>query len=73
MSTQATNYKLLVKRKENRLYQRDVAKKLGINEQTYYKKETGRTEFTIREARMLAKLFDCSLDELFGEELEHAI
>ena len=43
---------------------------LGIHKQSYYLKENGKREFTISEAKKLAKIFDCTLDELFGEENE---
>lgn len=60
------NHLLYIKRKENKLYQKEVAKKIGIHEQTYSRKEKGQLEFTITEGRMLAKIFDCTLDDLFG-------
>lgn len=62
------NHSLYIKRKESKLYQRDVAKKLGIHEQSYYRKETGQLPFTIPEGLMLAKIFDCTLNDLFGGE-----
>ena len=62
------NIKLWVARKEKRLRQVDVAEVLQITPQTYYVKENGRSEFTIGEALKLARLFDCTLDDLFGEE-----
>ena len=55
-----------VKRREHKLRQEDVAKFLGINKQTYYLKERGKSVFTIPEAKLLAKLYGCTLDELFG-------
>lgn len=61
------NHKLYIARRENKLYQKDVAKKLGIHEQSYYRKEKGQLEFTIKEARRLARIFNCSIDDLFGE------
>ncbi|WP_346207654.1 helix-turn-helix domain-containing protein [Caldifermentibacillus hisashii] len=57
--------KLYVARRERNLYQKDVAKKLGIHLQTYHEKESGKRDFTLREARMLAKIFDCTLNDLF--------
>lgn len=62
------NEKLYIIRKEHRMKQKDVAEKIGVHPQTYHEKEKGKRDFTIREARMLAKLFNCTLDELFGEE-----
>lgn len=60
------NYKLLVARKEKRLYQRELAEKLGIHPQTYHEKEVGKKDFTLTEAKILAKTFHCTLDDLFG-------
>ncbi|MBP3037951.1 helix-turn-helix transcriptional regulator [Bacillaceae bacterium Marseille-Q3522] len=62
--------KLYVARREHRLKQTDVAKKLCISHQTYHRKECGKSEFTLTEAKMLAKIFKCSLDDLFGEQYE---
>lgn len=61
------NINLYVARKENDMYQKDVAKKIGINSHTYYLKESGKSDFTITEANMLAQVFGKSLDDLFGE------
>lgn len=58
--------KLYIARRENKLKQSDVAKKIGIHRQTYYLKESGKSPFTIDEGLRLAKLFDCTLDDLFG-------
>ena len=60
--------RLYVARKERDIFQKDVAKMLGIHPQSYYEKERGRSDFTLREARMLAKIFDCTLNDLFGED-----
>lgn len=60
------SYQVYVKRRENKLRQEDVAKVLGINKQTYYLKENGKSVFTIPEAKLLARLYGCTLDELFG-------
>ena len=62
------NHQLYVKRREKGLYQKDVAKKIGIHPQTYFRKERGLMEFTVREARMLAKILDCTIDDLFSEK-----
>lgn len=61
------NYQVYIKRKEKRLRQSDVARKLIISTQSYHLKETGKNFFTVPEAVKLAKLFNCSLDELFGD------
>lgn len=56
---------LFVARKENRLNQKDVAAVLQINPHTYHLKETGKSDFTIKEAIKLADHFNTSLDSLF--------
>lgn len=61
------NRQVYIKRRESKLRQEDVADFLRINKQTYYLKENGKSEFTISEAKLLAKLYSCTLDELFGE------
>ncbi|MBM7631134.1 helix-turn-helix transcriptional regulator [Geomicrobium sediminis] len=62
------NYKLYIARKERKLRQIDIAKKLSISKQSYYKKENGLSCFTQIEMNMLAKIFNCSLDDLFWYE-----
>ena len=65
--------KLYVARKENRLYQKDVAKKIGIHPQTYHEKESGKVDFTLREAVMLTKVFGCTLNDLFQAEKDEPV
>jgi len=60
------NAQVYVKRRENKLRQADVAKAISMHKQSYYLKETGQREFTVSEAKRLAKLYDCTLDELFN-------
>jgi putative transcriptional regulator len=57
--------KLYVARRERNLKQKDVAKKLGIHPQTYHEKERGKKDFTLSEAKMLAQIFNCTLNDLF--------
>lgn len=57
--------KLYVKRKENRLKQKDVAEILSIHPITYHKKESGKSGFELSEAFVLADHFDTTVDELF--------
>lgn len=61
------HHKLYVIRRERRMRQKDIAEVLRIDPQTYHLKESGKSDFTLREARMLARYFNCTLDELFGE------
>ena len=60
------NHLLYIKRKENKLMQKDVAAKIGIHPQSYHLKESGKREFTISEGKKIAKVFKCKLDDLFG-------
>lgn len=62
------HYKLFVKRRESKMKQVEVAKMLNISNATYSLKENGKADFTLREASKLAKLFGCTLNDLFGEE-----
>lgn len=58
-------YKLLIRRREKGMLQREVAELLGIHPQSYYLKENGKRDFTITEARLLARIFECELSDLF--------
>jgi len=61
------NSKLFVARRESGLLQKDVAEKLHISKQTYYKKEKGIVEFKQKEMIKLARIFNCSLNDLFWD------
>lgn len=67
------NHQLFVTRRENKMKQKDVAKMIGIHPQSYHLKESGKRQFTIEEGLRLAKLFNCTLDYLFGEENKKCI
>lgn len=60
-------HQVYIARKERRLTQKETAKRIGICEKTYQLKENGKREFSISEARKLARIFNTSLDELFGD------
>lgn len=62
------NHKLYVARSERGLKQKEVATKIGIHAVTYQCKESGKKDFTLSEAKSLCKLFDCTLNDLFGDE-----
>jgi len=55
---------LLQYRKMLRLSQEEIAERLGVSRQTYAKWETGATTPELKYCRMLANLFDISLDAL---------
>lgn len=44
----------------------DIAAEIGMNVKTYWAKETGKSDFTIEEGKMLASLFGMTLNELFS-------
>ncbi|MBV5122211.1 helix-turn-helix transcriptional regulator [Bacillus halotolerans] len=56
---------LFVARKEKRKSQREIAEVLKISPQTYHLKESGKSDFLLAEARVLAQLFERSIDDLF--------
>lgn len=60
-----TNRKLKSERELKGVNQSDVANFLKISLNTYWSKENGKTEFTISEAKKLAKYFNISVMELF--------
>lgn len=59
------HFGLFVARKERKLKQKDVARKLGIHRDTYGRKENGVLDFTLSEAFLLAEMFETTVDELF--------
>lgn len=59
------NPQVLIKRKERKLKQSEIAETIGISKQSYYLKETGQRDFTITEAKRLAKVYNCTLNDLF--------
>lgn len=61
------NFNLYIKRRESKLKQKDVAEKIGIHPQSYHLKESGKREFTVTEAVKLARVFGCTLNDLFWD------
>ena len=59
------NFVLKALRIKYQLKQQDVAEKLGISSTTYNRKENGVTEFTIKEAIKLGKIFNINPGEIF--------
>lgn len=62
------HYNLMIRRKESKLKQTELAKKIGIHKQSYHLKESGKSDFTLTECRMIAQILDCTLNDLFQEE-----
>ncbi|MCE9676590.1 helix-turn-helix domain-containing protein [Paraclostridium bifermentans] len=57
--------KLAAYRKLYELNQEDVAKMLNMSKTSYSYKETGKQEFRLNEAKMLADYFGTTIDEIF--------
>lgn len=55
--------------RDSHVTQRDLAHELGVSEQTVCDKFHGRTNFTLKDMRKIADVFDVSLDYLTGREL----
>ncbi|PGZ24393.1 transcriptional regulator [Bacillus anthracis] len=56
---------LFIARRENRMTQEAASKVINISKQTYYLKESGKRDFTLTEAKKLAKHFKTTVDDLF--------
>lgn len=63
-------YKLYVARKEKNLKQKDVARIVKMHSVTYSRKEREELDFTLKEAFVLADLFETTVDELFSKGSE---
>lgn len=57
--------KLKSLRAEYDLNQDDMAEFLGIRRTTYHNKETGKNQFTVKEAIEIAKFFNTTMDDIF--------
>lgn len=57
--------KLKSLRAEYDLNQDDMAEFLGIRRTTYHNKETGKSQFTVKEAVEIAKFFNATMDDIF--------
>lgn len=66
------NHVLKRKRELALMSQTDVSILLGITLANYNEKERGKRDFTQSQMKILAKQFNCTLDELFGEEKDNA-
>jgi len=53
-------------RRERKIKAIDIARKMGLKtEGAYYKKEIGVVPFTLTEAKLIADMFDKSIEEVF--------
>lgn len=60
---------LYIARRENRMTQEVVSKVINISKQTYYLKESGKRDFTLTEAKLLAKHFKTTVDDLLKNKV----
>ncbi|PGC81165.1 helix-turn-helix transcriptional regulator [Bacillus toyonensis] len=56
---------LYIARKAQRMTQEKAANLIHIASRTYFAKEQGKSDFTLKEAQKLAKYFKTTVDELF--------
>lgn len=49
----------------NNLTQGDMAATLNISVQTYNRKELGQRDFTLQESKIIADMFNKSIEEIF--------
>ncbi|WP_195938662.1 helix-turn-helix transcriptional regulator [Romboutsia sp. 1001713B170131_170501_G6] len=60
---------LVAYRKLHNLKQEDVAKILNMSKTSYSYKETGKQEFRLNEAKILADYFGTTIDDIFFNNL----
>ncbi|ANN34908.1 transcriptional regulator [Bacillus thuringiensis serovar coreanensis] len=58
---------LFIARKERRMTQEVIANLINVAPKTYYLKEHGKNDFTLKEAQKLASYFKTTVDELFAK------
>lgn len=58
---------LYIARKERRMTQEKTTNLIHISPRTYFSKEHGKSDFTLKEAQKLAKYFKTTVDELFAK------
>ncbi len=54
-------------RNEKGYTMQELANKLGITKNCYYKKENGITDFYLDEVRKILIIFDCKFEDIFFE------
>ena len=57
--------KLVEARKQARYSQQNVADELGISRQTYIRMEKNPEDISINDAKVLAKMFGVSIEDIF--------
>ncbi|MED1404522.1 helix-turn-helix domain-containing protein [Bacillus mycoides] len=56
---------LFITRRESHMTQDDTARLVNISKQSYYLKEKRKRDFSLNEAKILAKHFKTTVDDLF--------
>lgn len=67
MKSKNPNANIKAERARKGFTQKDMAKFLGISENSYQFKEAGKREFTLDEFRILCKRLECSPDYLLND------
>lgn len=60
---------LYIARREKGDTQKEIAKKLSISPQRYQLKESGKAKFSLDEAKILSKLYEMPIDDLFSNSI----
>lgn len=58
---------LFIARRERRMTQENTGKLINISKQSYHLKESGKRDFSLTEAKTLAKYFKKTIDDLFKQ------
>ena len=64
---------LVTKKKKKNMTQEDIAEKIGVSRQSVAKWETGETVPDLDKCKMLAEIFEVSLDDLANYEPEDSM
>ncbi|MCQ9211848.1 MULTISPECIES: helix-turn-helix domain-containing protein [unclassified Streptococcus] len=56
---------LIQARKEAGITQEELAQKIGISTTSYYKKETGKRDFKLKECYRIAEILNKEISDLF--------
>lgn len=64
---------LVILRKNKGMKQSDLAKVIGISSGSYQNKETGKTEFTLSEAKKISDIFKLSLEDIFFTPIDNKL
>ena len=57
-------------RKDNDLFQEDLAKKIGVSRQAVASWEADRTLPSVKNAYAMAEVFNCDINDITGEDMQ---